>query len=99
MPVTMSRMNLVKGIGPVLQIAEGWTAEIPADVHKMLDERTDKTWPTTWFVPRLTGKGPFSRCIFGDVQLGCQSWSIQLWTYRRRSDHPGFDASHSGLHA
>ena len=51
MPVTMSRINLVKGIGPVLQIAEGWTAELPADVHKLLDERTDQTWPTTWFVP------------------------------------------------
>jgi L-fucose/D-arabinose isomerase len=60
MPVTMSRINLVKGIGPVLQIAEGWTAELPADVHKLLDDRTDKTWPTTWFVPRLTGKGAFA---------------------------------------
>lgn len=53
MPVTMSRMNLVKGIGPVLQIAEGWTVDIQEDVHKLLNERTDKTWPTTWFVPRL----------------------------------------------
>ena len=53
MPVTMSRMNLVKGLGPVLQIAEGWTVDIQEDVHKLLNERTDKTWPTTWFVPRL----------------------------------------------
>ncbi len=59
MPITMSRINLIKGIGPVLQIAEGTTAELPANVHKTLNERTDKTWPTTWFAPRLTGKGPF----------------------------------------
>lgn len=60
MPVTMCRLNLVKGLGPVLQIAEGETIELPANVHKILDERTDKTWPTTWFVPRLTGEGAFT---------------------------------------
>ena len=59
MPVTMCRLNLVKGLGPVLQIAEGWTIDIPENVHAVLDERTDKTWPTTWFVPRLTGNGAF----------------------------------------
>ncbi|HHW00331.1 MAG TPA: L-fucose isomerase [Clostridiaceae bacterium] len=59
MPVTMSRINLVKGLGPVLQIAEGYTVELPEDVHHILDMRTDPTWPTTWFVPRLTGKGAF----------------------------------------
>ncbi len=60
MPVTMCRINLVKGLGPVLQIAEGWTVELPEDVHKTLDERTDPTWPTTWFAPRLNGKGAFT---------------------------------------
>ncbi|MEO6845152.1 MAG: L-fucose isomerase, partial [Ginsengibacter sp.] len=60
MPVTMCRLNLVKGIGPVLQIAEGETIDLPENVHKILDERTDKSWPTTWFVPRLTGKGAFT---------------------------------------
>lgn len=59
MPITMSRVNLVKGLGPVLQIAEGWTVELPDDVHRKLDERTNKTWPTTWFAPRVTGKGAF----------------------------------------
>jgi len=59
MPVTMCRLNLVKGLGPVLQIAEGWTVDLPENVHKTLDERTDRTWPTTWFVPRLTGSGAF----------------------------------------
>lgn len=54
MPVTMSRINIVKGIGPVLQIAEGWTIELPDEVHQILDERTDRTWPTTWFAPRLS---------------------------------------------
>jgi len=59
MPVTMSRINLVKGLGPVLQIAEGYTVELPEEVHKTLNERTDPTWPTHWFVPNLTGSGPF----------------------------------------
>ena len=59
MPITMSRVNLVKGLGPVLQIAEGWTVELPEEVHKKLDDRTNNTWPTTWFAPRLTGKGAF----------------------------------------
>ena len=59
MPVTMSRVNLVDGLGPVLQIAEGWTVELPDDIHEILDERTNPTWPTTWFVPRTNGKGAF----------------------------------------
>jgi L-fucose isomerase len=59
MPVTMSRLNLIKGLGPALQIAEGYTVELPDDVHTTLDERTNPTWPTTWFVPNLTGSGPF----------------------------------------
>ena len=59
MPVTMVRINLIKGLGPVLQIAEGYTVELPPEVHHILDERTDPTWPTTWFVPILTGKGAF----------------------------------------
>lgn len=60
MPVTMARLNIVKGLGPVLQLAEGYTCELEPDVHKTLDERTDKTWPTTWFAPTLTGKGSFT---------------------------------------
>jgi L-fucose isomerase len=60
MPVTMMRVNRIKGLGPVLQIAEGVTATLPDEVHDKLDKRTDPTWPTTWFVPRLTGEGPFT---------------------------------------
>lgn len=59
MPVTMCRLNLVKGQGPVLQLAEGWTVELPTGIHDVLDKRTDPTWPTTWFAPRLNGIGPF----------------------------------------
>lgn len=59
MPMTMSRINLVKGIGPVLQIAEGYSVDLPQDVHETLDNRTDPTWPTTWFAPTLTGEGAF----------------------------------------
>jgi len=59
MPLTISRVNLVKGLGPVLQLAEGWTVELPQKVHKILTDRTDPTWPTTWFTPRLTGEGAF----------------------------------------
>ena len=59
MPVTMIRLNLVKGLGPVLQIAEGWTVNLPDEVSDKLWKRTDYTWPCTWFAPRLTGKGAF----------------------------------------
>ena len=59
MPLTMSRLNLVRGLGPVLQLAEGYSVELPRDVHDVLDRRTDPTWPTTWFAPILTGTGAF----------------------------------------
>ncbi len=59
MPVTMCRINMVAGRGPVLQIAEGWAVEIPEEVHDQLDQRTNETWPTTWFVPRLADNPRF----------------------------------------
>ncbi|MBQ4572151.1 MAG: L-fucose isomerase [Clostridia bacterium] len=59
MPATMIRLNLVKGLGPVLQIAEGWTVQLPEDVSDTLWKRTDYTWPCTWFAPRTTGEGAF----------------------------------------
>lgn len=59
MPVTMARLNLVKGLGPMLQIAEGYTVQLPEKVNKTLVDRTDPTWPTTWFAPKLTGKHAF----------------------------------------
>jgi len=58
MPVTLARLNLIDGLGPVMQIAEGYTVTLDKDIHKILEERTDKTWPTTWFAPR-TGKPGF----------------------------------------
>jgi L-fucose isomerase len=82
MPVTMSRINLVKGLGPVLQLAEGWTAEIPEDIHKLLDDRTDKTWPTTWFVPRINGAGSFK-----DVYSVMYNWG---------ANHGAFSYGHIG---
>lgn len=60
MPVTMLRFNIVEGIGPVLQLAEGYTADLPDEIHGIIDRRTDPTWPTTWFCPRLTGENAFS---------------------------------------
>jgi len=59
MPVTMFRLNLIQGLGPAFQIAEGYTIDLPDEVHFILDERTNPTWPTTWFVPNLTGAGPY----------------------------------------
>ena len=59
MPATMIRLNLVKGLGPVLQIAEGWTVNLPDEVSDKLWKRTDYTWPCTWFAPRLTGEAAF----------------------------------------
>ena len=82
MPVTMCRINLVKGVGPVMQIAEGWTISLPEDVHKKLDERTNPTWPTTWFVPRLTGNGPFK-----DVYSVMANWG---------ANHGAFSYGHYG---
>ena len=59
MPVTMLRINYIKGLGPVLQLAEGWTVALPDEVTDVLWKRTDYTWPCTWFTPRVTGKGAF----------------------------------------
>ncbi len=70
MPVTMMRLNLVKGLGPVLQIAEGWTADVDPEIMKVLDMRTDPTWPTTWFVPRLC----HDRDAFKDVYSVMNNW-------------------------
>jgi len=70
MPVTMSRLNIIKGLGPVLQIAEGWTADINPEIHDILNKRTDPTWPTTWFIPRLDEtKAPFK-----DVYSVMNNW-------------------------
>ena len=60
MPATMIRLNLVKGLGPTLQICEGYTVALPDDVSDIIWKRTDYTWPCTWFTPKLTGKGPFT---------------------------------------
>jgi L-fucose isomerase len=65
----MSRVNIIKGLGPVLQIAEGYTVELPGDVHDVLDQRTNPTWPTTWFAPKLTGSGAFK-----DVYSVMNTW-------------------------
>ena len=59
MPMTMIRLNLVKGLGPVVQIAEGWSVNLPDEVSDTLWKRTDYTWPCTWFAPRITGKSAF----------------------------------------
>ena len=69
MPVTIARLNIVHGLGPVLQIAEGYTVELEKDVHEALDNRTDPTWPTTWFAPKLTGSGAFK-----DVYSVMNNW-------------------------
>ncbi|MEM1002012.1 MAG: L-fucose isomerase [Bacteroidota bacterium] len=81
-PMTMCRLNLVKGIGPVLQIVEGWSVELPDDIHTILDERTNPTWPTTWFVPRLTGKG-----FYKDVYSVMAKWG---------ANHGAISAGHIG---
>lgn len=82
MPVTMSRINRIKGLGPVLQIAEGYTYEPPKEIHDILDKRTDPGWPTTWFVPNLTGKGAFK-----DVYSVMANWG---------ANHGAFSYGHIG---
>ena len=83
MPVTMSRLNLVKGLGPVLQIAEGWTVDIDPEIHTILHNRTDKTWPTTWFVPRLDE----TKIPFKDVYSVMNYWG---------ANHGSFSYGHIG---
>ncbi len=70
MPMTMMRMNIVKGLGPVMQLAEGWTVDLDPETHDILNKRTDKTWPTTWFVPRLDEK----KDCFKDVYSVMNCW-------------------------
>lgn len=70
MPMTMLRVNIVKGLGPVLQLAEGWTVDLEPEVHKILDRRTDPTWPTTWFTPRLDS----TKDAFKDVYSVMNNW-------------------------
>ena len=69
MPVTMCRLNFIKGLGPVLQIAEGWAVNVDREIFEIINERTDKTWPTTFFAPRLTGEGHFK-----DVYSVMNNW-------------------------
>lgn len=76
MPVTMSRINIVDGLGPVLQLAEGYTVGLPENIHNVLNNRTDPTWPTTWFVPNLTGSGPFT-----DVYSVMANWGANHGAY------------------
>jgi len=82
MPITMIRLNLVKGLGPVLQLAEGWSVDLQEDVHKIIDNRTDPGWPTTWFAPRLTGEGAFK-----DVYSVMNNWG---------ANHGSFSYGHIG---
>lgn len=69
MPMTMARLNIIKGVGPVLQLAEGYSVDLPEHVHDILDRRSNPTWPTTWFVPNLTGSGAFK-----DVYSVMNNW-------------------------
>ena len=70
MPMTMMRLNRVKGLGPVLQMAEGWSVDLDPEIHDILNRRTDKTWPTTWFVPRLDA----TKDCFKDVYSVMNCW-------------------------
>lgn len=69
-PATMARINIVDGLGPVLQIAEGWVVDIDPEIHAVLDKRTDPTWPTTWFTPCLDPK----KDAFKDVYSVMNNW-------------------------
>lgn len=82
MPITLCRLNLIKGLGLVLQIAEGHTLQLPEPVHNLLNDRTDPTWPTTWFVPNLTGEGNFT-----DVYAVMAAWG---------ANHGSFSYGHYG---
>ena len=78
MPLTLVRLNLVDGVGPTLQIAEGYTVRLPEDVFEKIDVRTDRTWPSTFFAPILTGEG-----VFRDTYSMMAAWGANhgAWTY------------------
>ncbi len=99
MPVTMCRLNLVKGLGPALQIAEGCTVDLPEKVHDALDQRTNPTWPTTWFAPNAHRPRRVPRCLYRDEQLGREPRRDQLRPHRRGFDFARGDAADSGLYA
>jgi L-fucose isomerase len=101
MPITMSRINLIKGLGPVMQIAEGETVELPKDMHDILDQRTNNTWPTTdnLVCSEADRPGSIQGRLFGYGELGSESWCFQLWPYRGAVNYLGFDAAHPDLHA
>ncbi len=82
MPITMVRVNKIEGLGPVLQIAEGYTVALPDDVSEILQERTNPTWPTTWFAPITTGSGAFK-----DVYSVMANWG---------ANHGSFSYGHIG---
>ena len=82
MPATMARVNIIKGLGPVLQIAEGYTCGLDPEMHKILNDRTDPTWPTTWFAPNITGEGAFK-----DVYSVMSNWG---------ANHAAFCYGHIG---
>jgi L-fucose isomerase len=82
MPITLARLNHVAGVGPVLQLAEGWTVDLPEPVAQTLEARTDPSWPSTWFAPRLTGKGAFK-----DVYSVMNNWG---------ANHGAFSFGHIG---
>ena len=75
MPTTMFRINMVKGLGPALQIAEGHFLDLPREIYSVLEERTNPTWPSHWFVPTLTGKG-----VFRDVYSVMNAWGANHGT-------------------
>ena len=99
MPVTMIRVNILNGTQPLLQIAEGYTVDLPDEIHQPLDERTDKTWPTTWFVPNLTGEGAFTDVYHVMANWGCKPRLSGIRAYRSRPDHAGKHAADSGFDA
>ncbi len=82
MPITMCRINLVQGLGPALQLAEGHIVDLPPEIHDILDSRTNPTWPTTWFVPRTTGTG-----VFRDPYSVMNAWG---------ANHGAFTCGHIG---
>ncbi len=98
-PFTMTRVNIIKGLGPVLQIAEGWSVALPKAMHDQLDARTNSTWPTTLVCPTPDRQGPVQRCVLGDGQLGRQPRRADHRPRWRRFHYPRRHAAHSGLHA
>ena len=98
MPVTMYRINLVKGLGPVLQLVEGWTVDLPEKVSQHHQRAHQSHLANPLVRPTVDGQRTVQGRLFSHGKLGCEPWRDRLWAYCLRPDHAGLHAAHPSEH-